>query len=89
LYIVHLHRHQWYLGLGASSINEVRRISRHSSQGFCSISRVGSQGLCVWSNSLKGGAGNTYMPLHVDKEGEALRCKIGPTFYQKIMLHIE
>jgi hypothetical protein len=29
-----------------------------------SISRVGPQGLCVWSNSLKGGAGNTYMPLH-------------------------
>jgi ribosomal protein L24E len=25
----------------------------------------------------------------VDKEGEVLRCKIGPTFYQKIMLHIE
>jgi hypothetical protein len=23
------------------------------------------------------------------KEGEALRCKIGPTFYQKIMLDIE
>jgi len=23
------------------------------------------------------------------KEGEALRCKIDPTFYQKIMLHIE
>ena len=39
-------------------------ISRHSCQGFCSISRVGPQGLCVWSNSLKGGAGNTYMPLH-------------------------
>jgi hypothetical protein len=33
-------------------------------QGFCSISSVGPQGLCVWSNSLKGGAGNTYMPLH-------------------------
>jgi hypothetical protein len=46
------------------SINEVRRISRHSCQGFCSISSVGPQGLCVWSNSLKGGAGNTYMPLH-------------------------
>ena len=40
------------------------RISRHSCQSFCSISRVGPQGLCVWSNSLKGGAGNTYMPLH-------------------------
>jgi hypothetical protein len=26
---------------------------------------------------------------NVGKEGEALRCKIGPTFYQKIMLHIE
>jgi hypothetical protein len=26
---------------------------------------------------------------YIDKEGEALRCKIGPTFYQKIMLHIE
>ena len=39
-------------------------ISRQSCQGFCSISRVGPQGLCVWSNSLKGGAGNTYMPLH-------------------------
>jgi hypothetical protein len=25
----------------------------------------------------------------LDKEGEALRCKIGPTFYQKIMLDIE
>ena len=50
--------------LGTSSINEVRRISRHSCQGFCRISRVGPQGLCVWSNSLKGGAGNTYMPLH-------------------------
>ena len=36
----------------------------HSCQGFCSISRVEPQGLCVWSNSLKGGAGNTYMPLH-------------------------
>jgi hypothetical protein len=35
-----------------------------SCQGFCSISRVGPRGLCVWSNSLKGGAGNTYMPLH-------------------------
>jgi hypothetical protein len=23
------------------------------------------------------------------KEGEALRCKIGPTFYQKIMLHFK
>ena len=23
------------------------------------------------------------------KEGEALRCKIGPTFYKKVMLHIE
>jgi hypothetical protein len=23
------------------------------------------------------------------KEGKALRCKIGPTFYQKIMLDIE
>jgi hypothetical protein len=23
------------------------------------------------------------------KKGEALRCKIGPTFYQKIMLDIE
>ena len=23
------------------------------------------------------------------KEGEALRCKIGPTFYKKIMLDIE
>jgi hypothetical protein len=41
-----------------------RRISRHSCQGFCSISSAGPQGLCVWSNSLKGGAGNTYMPLH-------------------------
>ena len=39
-------------------------ISRHSCQGFCSISRVGLQGLYVWSNSLKWGAGNTYMPLH-------------------------
>jgi hypothetical protein len=36
----------------------------HSCQGFCSISRVGPQGLCVWSNSLKWGAGNTYKPLH-------------------------
>jgi hypothetical protein len=38
----------------------------HSCQGFCSmtISRVGPQGLCVWSNSLKVGVGNTYMPLH-------------------------
>ena len=50
--------------LGAPSINEVRRISRHSCRGFCSISRVGPQGLCVWSNSSKGGAGNTYMSLH-------------------------
>jgi hypothetical protein len=49
---------------GAPSINEVRRISRHSCQSFCSISSVEPQGLCVWSNSLKGGAGNTYMPLH-------------------------
>ena len=49
---------------GAPSINEVRRISRHSCQSFCSISRVGPQGLCDWSNGLKGGAGNTYMPLH-------------------------
>ena len=39
-------------------------ISRHSCQGFCSISRVEPQSLCVWSNSLKGGTGNTYMPLH-------------------------
>jgi hypothetical protein len=31
---------------------------------FCSISRVGPQGLYVWSNSLKGGAGNTCMSLH-------------------------
>ena len=44
-------------------MNEVRRISRYSCQGFCSISRVGPQGLCVWSSSLKGSAGNTYMPL--------------------------
>ena len=35
-----------------------------SCQGFCSISRVGPQGICVWSSSLKGGAGNSYMPLH-------------------------
>ena len=42
----------------------IRRISRHSCQGFCSISSVGPQGLCVWSNSFKWGAGNTYMPLH-------------------------
>jgi hypothetical protein len=27
--------------------------------------------------------------IRFDKEGEALRCKIGPTFYQKIMLDIE
>jgi hypothetical protein len=27
--------------------------------------------------------------LFINKEGEALRCKIGPTFYQKIMLDIE
>jgi hypothetical protein len=39
-------------------------ISRYSCQGFCSISRVGPQGLCVWSNSLKGDAGNIYKPLH-------------------------
>jgi hypothetical protein len=49
---------------GAPSINEVRMIPRHSCQGFCSISGVGPQGICVWSDSLKGGAGNTYMPLH-------------------------
>jgi hypothetical protein len=45
-------------------MNEVRRISRYSCQGFCSISRVGPQGLFFWSSSLKGGAGNTCMPLH-------------------------
>jgi hypothetical protein len=39
-------------------------VYRYSCRGFCSISRVGPRRLCVWSNSLKGGAGNTYMPLH-------------------------
>ena len=27
------------------------------------LNKWGSEGLCVWSNSLKGGEGNTYMPL--------------------------
>ena len=39
-------------------------ISRHSCQGFCNISRVRPQDLCVWSYNLKGDARNTYMPLN-------------------------